>query len=167
MVKNTENKGGQGTLNTPETDAKATSVDMSSDELILKLQENKAIYPAWRPEKLNAILAGKIVDIKDYPFMHQGRGSVMAVVETGLEGDNANVAFWLNTVAQSQLLKLRNEGVDKDEQVTMDADFETRVAAIRELVGTDIIAQYQGEQKSEDKAKKSFAPYQKYLIVKR
>lgn len=140
---------------------------MSSDELILKLQENKSLYPSWQPGREGAILAGKIVNIKAYPFMHQGRGSIMAVIETGLEGEDADVAFWLNTVAQSQLLKLRNEEVEKDEKVEMEADFETRVNALKELIGTEIIAQYQGEAKSADKAKKSFAPYQKYLIIQK
>ena len=147
---------------------KVTSVDMSSDELVKQLNEAQVRYPAWGPEKVGAILSGKIEDIKDYPFMHQGKGSIVAVINTGLDGENERIAFWLNTVAQSQLLRLRNEKLSKgDEPVDVDADHETRAEAIKELIGEGVIIQYGGEEKSKDKSKKNLNPYQKYTIVRK
>ncbi len=152
---------------TKDTEVKTTSLNMTSDALKQHLADSMVKYPAWKPGEISAILAGKIVDIKSYPFMHQGKGSVMAVIETGLEGDDANVAFWLNTVAQSQLLKLRNEKLQKgSDPVNQEADFEARVEAISEMIGENVIIQYTGEAKSQDKTKKGLNAYQKYVIVR-
>lgn len=147
---------------------KISTVDMSNDDLLNRLKEQQVRYPAWAPNKVGAILAGKIEDVQDFPYMHQGKGAIMATINTGLSGDDEHCAFWLNTVAQSQLLKLRNAKLEKGEEpVEMEADFETRAEALKELVGTSIIIQYQGEEKSKDKAKKGFNPYQKFFIVER
>lgn len=160
------------TKNTPvQTNEKpeiaTTTLNMTSDALKQQLADLQVKYPSWRPEDIDAILAGVIGDVKAYPFMHQGKGSIMAVIDTGLEGDNAHIAFWLNTVAQSQMLKLRNASLEKgDKPVEMTADFDSRAEAISELVGTPVIIQYTGEAKSQDKTKKGLNAYQKYTIVK-
>ena len=157
--------------NIPEQDEeskiKTTTLNMANDALKQRLDETQVKFPSWKPEVEGAILSGKISDVKSYPFMHQGKGSVMAVIDTGLEGDNARVVFWLNTVAQSQMLKLRNENLAKGQNlVPQEADFEARVEAISELVGEEVIIQYTGEKKSEDKTKKNLNAYQKYTIVR-
>lgn len=150
-----------------EPKLKTTAVDMTNDALKTRLAESQVKYPSWKPEHEGAILAGKIVEVKDYPFMHQNKGSIMAVVDTGLAEPDDMVAFWLNTVAQSQLLKLRNEKLERGENpVIMDADHTTRAEAIRELVGEEVIVQYTGEEKSQDKTKRGLNPYQKYVIVR-
>lgn len=149
---------------------KTTSLNMATDALTERLNEVLAQYPAWKPSHEGDMIAGKIDSIKDFPFMHQEKGSIMAVLDLGaadsrLVGTNDEyVAFWLNTVAQSQLLKLYNE--DADNEVAIDADHDTRTEAIRTLVGTDIIIKYTGEQKSTDKTKSKLNAYQKYAIVR-
>ncbi len=163
MVKNTKESTPTGDN---EKELKTTSMNMATDALKQKLAEAQAKYPSWKPGEINAILAGTIVEVKDYPFMHQGKGSIMAVIDTGIKGDDEHIAFWLNTVAQSQLLKLRNERLEKGQNpVEMEADFESRAAAIAELVGTSVIIQYTGESHSTDKAKKNLNAYQKYVII--
>lgn len=150
-----------------ESKIRTTSLDMTTPALKQQLDDAQVKHPAWKPDNEGAILSGTISDVKSYPFMHQGKGSVMAVIDTGLEGENAQVAFWLNTVAQSQLLKLRNEKLTKgNNPVPQEADFETRVEAISELVGETVIIQYTGEKRSEDKNKKNLNAYQKYTIVR-
>jgi hypothetical protein len=145
-----------------------STLNMATSDLNATLAELQVKYPSWRPSDEGAILAGRISDVKAYPFMHQGKGSIMAVIATGLDDENANIAFWLNTVAQSQLLKLRNEKMAKgDTPVEMTAEFDARADAIGELVGTDIIIQFTGEAKSQDKTKKNLNAYQKYTIVRR
>lgn len=166
MTKEKEKGPGQAPGNEPRI--RTTALDMADEALQQRLEDAQVKHPAWKPEKEGAILAGKIADVRGFPFMHQGKGSIMAVVETGLEDDDNHVAFWLNTVAQSQLFKLRNEDLKQgDNPVDLEADFETRLAAIKELVGEDVIIQYTGEQKSEDKKKKGLNPYQKYTIVRK
>ncbi len=155
-------------MSNEEQKNKVTSVDMSSDELVKQLNDAQVRYPAWGPEKVGAILSGKIEDIKDYPFMHQGKGSIVAIINTGLDGENEKIAFWLNTVAQSQLLRLRNEKLtDKEDSVDIEADHDARAEAIREMIGQGVIIQYGGEEKSKDKSKKNLNPYQKYTIVRK
>jgi hypothetical protein len=157
--------------NAPKGDEKeenTTSVNMGNDDLKQIMADLQVKYPAWKPDVEGAMLAGKITDVKNYPFMHQGKGSIMVVIDTGLEVPNDKVAFWLNTVALSQMLKIRNEKIVKGEKpIDMEADFETKASAVEELVDTDIIVQYTGEKKSEDKTKKNLNAYQKYSIVRR
>jgi hypothetical protein len=152
---------------TEEKELNTTALNMASTDLNATLAELQVKYPSWKPDVEGAILAGRISDVKDYPFMHQGKGSIMAVISTGLDGANATIAFWLNTVAQSQMLKLRNEKMSKgDTPVEMTAEFAARAEAIAELVGTNVIIQYTGEAKSQDKTKKNLNAYQKYVVVR-
>jgi hypothetical protein len=148
-------------------ETKTTSLNMATDDLKHLMEELRAKYPAWKPVNIGDILSGKIESVKDFPFMHQGKGSIMAVIATGLPAGDENefVALWLNTVAQSQLLKIRNARGDAGEEVTMEADHDTRSAAIKELEGAEIIIQYDGEKKSDDKKKSNLNPYQKFIIV--
>lgn len=146
----TENKPKEKEIEYAEID---DSANVTADEQ-KKIDDAKIQYPIWKPTKEGQILKGYVHEVLEFPQLNDGKGSLLLNLRT----DNEKfpmVGFWLNTVAQSQLIKITGKK-------PADTSFDEKAKIIKDVTDKLILIKYEGEVKSQ---KKGYKPYQNYTIV--
>lgn len=138
--------------NVKETET-VTINQIVTDEIKEKLKNAKTQYPQWKGKDIDDTLVGEVVEVLDFPNLNDGKGSILMNIRTDDEKYPV-VAYWLNTVAQSQCYgivgKPANESHDE------------RARVLKLMQGKLIAIRYSGEKKS---SKRGYKPYQDYTII--
>lgn len=124
-----------------------------SDEIKEKLKNAKTQHPQWRGQNIDDSLVGEVAEILDFPNLNDGRGSMLMNLRTDDE-NYPEVAFWLNTVAQSQCFNIVGKPINETH--------EEKAKTLKQMEGKLIAIRYNGEKKS---SKRGYKPYQDYTII--
>jgi len=119
-----------------------------------KIKESKVRYPLWKPSIIGQTLKGYVHEVLDFPELNDGKGSVLLNLKTSSE-TYPIVAFWLNTVAISQMMKLTGKKPESD-------TFVEKAKIIQLMQDKLLLIQYEGEVASKIRGRK---PYQNFTII--
>jgi hypothetical protein len=125
-----------------------------TDEEKTKIKESKVRYPIWKPNIIGQSLKAYVHEILDFSELNDGKGSILLNLKTSSESFPF-VAFWLNTVAISQIMKLSGKKPDSE-------SFADKVKVIQLMQDKLLLIQFEGEVASKIKGRKA---YQNYTIV--